>query len=546
MDLSDHKNLFNGDWGTFFWAPGIWQPEGGCYSPKVIDRYVHLLAESGVDTFLINPNTQVAWYPSKVVPTALDGYTRGDRRWENWMPGVSQRTNLVMMDHYLDLLEAGVDWLAEAVVACRRHGISPWVSVRMNDMHGAGDPEGNPINCPLFRDPASRLSGTPVNPCDPVEGYWRALDYGRREVRDYMLTMVRELVQGYGFEGLELDWLRNPNVCEPHASQETIDAITTWIEDVRACGLEKAEGTRRPFACGLRIPGRLRTLRSIGLDVKAIVERGLVDFVSPSNFMQTSWAMPHDELRRELGTGIAIYGVTELVLNGVEGYSPKLDRRFSRYPCASPATLRGNAAGKLVLGADGIEQYNTYAADEDNFPDLCTAETMRADYAAIRGIHDLEALRGRPKHYALNTVPAPCRYPLVDQPEPLPLILPPQARRALRLPMCAEPDDRDLELIVQVVLERAETTAGIGVSVNGGWPSFEGHPTQELLFANRPATHHVPEHRAVNVRFGVEEIVDGWNEIVVLNGTSDGRSVKVVGVELGVCPTGSVPAEPQS
>ena len=120
MHLLKHRNLFNGDWGTFFWAPGLWQPEGGPYSARAIHRFVDLLADSGVDTFLISSNTQVAWHPSKAVPTALDGYVRGDERWHQWLPGIATETNMAMIDHYLDLMEAGVDWLAEAIAACRR------------------------------------------------------------------------------------------------------------------------------------------------------------------------------------------------------------------------------------------------------------------------------------------------------------------------------------------------------------------------------------------------------------------------------------------
>jgi hypothetical protein len=36
------------------------------------------LSASGVDTFLTSANTQVAWYPSAAVSTALDGYVRGE------------------------------------------------------------------------------------------------------------------------------------------------------------------------------------------------------------------------------------------------------------------------------------------------------------------------------------------------------------------------------------------------------------------------------------------------------------------------------------
>ena len=65
-----------------------------------------------------------------------------------------------MMDLYLDLADTGVDWLAEAVEASTHRGITPWISVRMNDPHGYLEEWiDNPINCPLFKDPANRLKG---------------------------------------------------------------------------------------------------------------------------------------------------------------------------------------------------------------------------------------------------------------------------------------------------------------------------------------------------------------------------------------------------
>ena len=74
-----HRNLFNGDTCVFFYNPEIWHPEGGPYSARAIHRYVDVLADNGVDTFLVNANASKAWYPSKVIPTILDGYKRGDR-----------------------------------------------------------------------------------------------------------------------------------------------------------------------------------------------------------------------------------------------------------------------------------------------------------------------------------------------------------------------------------------------------------------------------------------------------------------------------------
>ena len=59
--LAAHRVLFNGDCNFLFYNPELWQPEGGPYRPAAIDRYVATLAAGGVDTLLVNPNTQVAW-----------------------------------------------------------------------------------------------------------------------------------------------------------------------------------------------------------------------------------------------------------------------------------------------------------------------------------------------------------------------------------------------------------------------------------------------------------------------------------------------------
>jgi hypothetical protein len=69
-----------------------------------------------------------------------------------------------------------------------------------------------------------------------------------------------------------------------------------WVERIRALTDDQA-GT---YPVGLRIQPDVRLLREIGLDVPAMTERGLVDFVAPSNFWQTTWALPYDRLRDRL------------------------------------------------------------------------------------------------------------------------------------------------------------------------------------------------------------------------------------------------------
>lgn len=518
-----HNVIFNGDWGAMFWAPNLWQPEGGPYSARALHSFVELLADSGVDTYAISPNTQLAWYPSKAVPTALDDYTRGDQRWARWFRSCPDETNIAMMDRYLDLLDAGIDWMAETVSACKQRGIAPWASVRMNDPHGYLEKwVDNPTNCPLFKDPANRLTGTPLRPGRHADVLWVGLNYERQAVRDYFLAMIRELVLDYDTEGLELDFLRTPAICEPNASQQTIDTMTSWIAEIRDVTQQKQEQTGRPFPFGLRIPPALGALRSIGLDVAAIVAADLIDFVSPSNYMQTAWELPLDDLRRQLGDSVSIYGNVEFALNGVSAYSPTAETTELRCPFVVTEALLGAAAGMRALGADGIELYNYYAADEDNADiRICTRDNMRADYTAIRDIDTLEGVRGKTKQYAFTTMLAPVWNPPFDTPDQLPDILEPDWRRAYRLPMCAEPTDAGLKLVIQVVVDRRDDLPPLGVSFNDSWPTTDAQATDELLFPQLDHGFHVPEYTAFNYMFEVDGIVEGWNEISIYNGSHD-------------------------
>jgi hypothetical protein len=558
--LARHRNLFNGDCNFLFYNPELWQPEGGRYSVRAIERYLSTLAENGVDTLLINPNTQVAWYPSPSLPHILEGYTRGNldhtRRCAAALGhmtadlGETYAQNMVeMLDLYLDLAESGVDWLAESARVARAHRMSPWLSYRMNATHFSSAPEA-PVNAPVFRDPANRLSGRVPDARGSVHAAWIGLNYSRPAVRDYMAALIREGVERYDYEGLELDWFRHPVCLEGPASERDIEMMTDWFALLRELTLR-----RRPdYRLTIRAPSNLRYLRSVGIDLKALARRGLIDGVTFSNFWQTPWEMPLDELRRELGAGVAIHGGMEDAPNWLETLAPSLSTRppgpdvqlagdnayhtkhrsdtparirGTRYLTASAEFIRANAAGKLVLGADGIEQFNFFVTDQVRVPGL------RADYSALRGLDRLEMLRGTPKHYSFNTASLQGSK-LWDVPEQLPVKIAPHHRRALRLPMCAEPAGGGLRLTVQLVTECDSAGELCGISVNGGTPAFTGSATDCLLFPTGPYTHHVEEHRAWNFSADVAVLRDGWNEVAIYNGSD--REVTVVAVELGLLP----------
>jgi hypothetical protein len=555
---SRHRNLFNGDTCTFFYNPEMWQPEdfvlkegqgrngrlrlpvGGPFQAKAIHRYVGLLADSGIDTFVINANASRAWYPSRRIPSILDGYRRGDREFFRGHAHSAGAHTPDKVDDYLDqsvafyglyqdLIDAGVDWLAETAKACRARGISPWVSVRMNDFHGWSNPAGSFFNHPLLAQPEMRLKRSAYSPTMRNPLYREGLNFERAEVRAALFAQIREVVDDYDFEGLELDWLRNPMCCEPNASAETIAMMTAWLREIRALVDARAQQTGRPYPLGLRIPGRLETLRSIGLDVEALCREGVIDWVAVSGFWCTSWEMPHDDLRRQLGDATMIYGVLEAGANvmptrSADGTVEQQIRRIT----TSREMLRANAAGKLALGADALEWFNFYTTDQARIPGVIS------DYGALRDLHRLEALRGQTKHYVFSRAANVLTHIPFEVPPQLPLALPAAAYHPFRLPMCVEPTDASLDVVVQVIVRAGEEVGALPISFNASWPRLAVERSDQPLFPCGSLTHHVADHVAYNVRFPLTLIREGWNEIVVENGGP--TTLTLIGLEVGIMP----------
>ena len=555
---SRHRNLFNGDSCVFFYNPELWlpetftmqtvtnprtgklnatpTPEGGPFSEKAIHRYVQMLANNGIDTVVINANASRAWYPSKTIPGILDGYKRGDRdffRGHAICLGLKKPEEvdafidsiMPFMHRYQDLLDAGIDWLAETARACRHEGVSPWVSIRMNDMHGAGNFTDSFYNVPLLKQPDMRLQHVSYGLINSPTR--QGLNYERAAVRAFMFEQIREVVEDYDFEGLELDWWRNPLCCEPNASAQTVTMMTDWLYQVRELTQRQARKTGRPYPLGLHIPGRLGTLKSIGLDVVTLCREGIIDFISPSNFWCTTWDMPYDTLRQQVGDRVVIYGAIEDGTNTLPALDPKQDKTLPlRYLSASPQLMHGNAAGKLAMGADGIEWFNFYSTDIPRVPGL------HADYPSLKNIDNLDYLRGQPKQYSFGIGGRNYNMLPFDLPAQLPVTLDFNANHAFRVAMCAEPEQSGLDLTVQVVVKADEEVSSLAVLVNGCWPNLKWDCTEKLLFACGPLTHFTNEHVGYNYRFPVSLVRDGWNEVVVENAGI--KPVTVIGIELAV------------
>lgn len=550
MKPTEHRTLYNGDCNYLFaqdYRPA--DQREGPYNASALDTHVDLLADSGVDTYVINPNGQVPWYPSRALDHVLTGYTRGDRDYvsPNYPPvsddfPAERRDQMIdiaiaMLDRLLDLQEAGVDWIAHLAQRARQRGVSPWASIRMNDAHGANSWETSFFNSPPQRDPRYRLKGIPLNPKNEPQRAFQVCDFSHQCVRDYYLTLARELIEDYDFDGIELDWIRYPACCDPTATQQQIDLMTQWTAEVRAI----ANARKKRCFLGLRIPARLGALRTIGIDVVAMARQGILDFVTLSNFWQTTWDIDYHALRRQLGDDVAIYGGVEGAPNWMFARAPDSDKQYYRLLPTSDELIRGNAAGKLAAGADGIETFNWFCSDVTR-PVLQTSRDHPARYEILAETKSLDAMRGKAKHYALSTTVNFWTPRYFESAGQIPALIETGGWKTFHLHMASEPGDAELTLRVQVIIDRTDAPPDLGVSLNGCWPSFDAAPTEELILPTGPYTHHVEQHMGLNYTLPLSAIRDGINELIVYHGSDEGfpfpdrevESVRIVAVELAV------------
>jgi len=264
--------------------------------------------------------------------------------------GTSDNTDVTswrrLVDGMLALHRQGIDYPARVIARCRHHGIQPWISLRMNDVH-CQDLEKHPIHSDFWRtNPQLRRQG--------YEGtYSRALDYGRPEVRAHSMKLIDETLDRYDIDGLELDFMREPYLFSRGKEEEGRAILTAWLAEVRERTRKAAARRGHPIRLGIRTPSRPEVAVLFGLEPVEWARRGLVDLIVVApRWATTEFAMPIREWRRLLdGTGVTLLGALEVLVRPYRA----ADQRG-----VAPEEAIAAAAQVLHDGADGVYLFNYF------------------------------------------------------------------------------------------------------------------------------------------------------------------------------------------
>jgi hypothetical protein len=508
-----YKILYNQDDTALFYTTK--EP----IEPRHVDQMVDECADNGVDLFIACCNNQKVNYQSQVWEPLWDEY----REHGTVFGGSKNPKYIAMVKQMMRLSDMGCDYLAQALKRSRERGIAFGIGIRMDDFHFRGPVKlgehlVNKRLAAFYRNPENYLVDT-----GRVGGNW-ALNYDRPEVREYFLSLIREIIERHDIDVLDLDFMRHPVFFDKQDMDRHYETMTEFLREIHRI----FKINNRKTSISVRVPATPANCRELGLDVGTWAREGLVSGIAPALKGTTGWETRIEEFRQSVGTKVSIFAALERSADNTswldEGSNASTrtkdkhldDRRSSRW---TRETLRGFAAGQLANGAEGIYFFNFFA-------------TSRPLIDVLAELKSLEELRGKKKTYLITTYDT-SRNGETDLPMQVPVTVPVQQSRRFEMMMAAEPGAQEVE--AQVILDCKAEPGDLWLQLNdvplGNAKKILGRAEKDKSFYswwNRD----VPEDLSAAV-FNVpaKAIRDGRNYLVFRN---NGKPVQVLGLAVSI------------
>ncbi|MCE9591599.1 MAG: hypothetical protein K8S99_13870 [Planctomycetes bacterium] len=356
-----------------------------------VNAYVDLYANTQVSQLLFCPNGMRAMFRSSSRDALWDGVDES-----TLAPNFARFIKNTRLLH-----ERGIDVYAAFLARARDHSISPWLTMRMNDVHFTEHPDLFIHSTFWKQHPEYRRVPWSVHAYAD-----RALDYAIDAVRDHALAFIGELFERYDMDGLELDWMRFVYHFQPGREREGGKMLTRFLRTVR--GMADAAGRKRGHRIQLaaRLPAQPQTARSLGLDGVEWAKLGLIDQLTPSPFFGTSdFNIPVDLWAELLGDARPRVTLAPSMDMSVAA-SPGVPRRW-----IDPECVRGFASSVLQRGADRVYLFN-YQYMHDHADGRTPASWVKSFRGNLKTVGDAQTLRPLPRrHIVTFTDTAPLGVP---------------------------------------------------------------------------------------------------------------------------------------
>ena len=261
--------LLNEDNDHFFKLGDEWQTKEG------LERYLDIVLKGPVTHFFICVNGQRTSYDSKTWEPIWAGLcdiarpdtaTAQDGTHDRWAVNAKK------------FFDVGIDPYELWAKRCREKGVSPWISMRMNDVHYLAKSNyfRNTTFCRTRRD----LRRVPESEKGGVDF---ALDFAQKEVRDYTFAQFCEIAGRWNADGIEMDWMRDPHCLRPGRERADAHYLTEFMRAARRETKRISAARGRPLKLSVRLPRSPAKALALGFDIDVWLRDGLVDLVVGSS-----------------------------------------------------------------------------------------------------------------------------------------------------------------------------------------------------------------------------------------------------------------------
>lgn len=427
-----------------------------------LNRYVDMVANSQVTTFMICSGSDFFYYRSKY------GSIIGDDK--NGQLNCGKNTALYntlrrFYHNAMVLDKEGTDIVEATLKRAKEKKLEAFITYRMNDLHFADTATQCSIQYsdfwiahPEWWTNDTTLTGWHSN---------NALDFAHKEVRNHKLGIIKEQLEKYDMlDGYELDFMRFIVYFKRDEGVKNAPLMTGLVKDIRNIVDSLSHVRKKKILLTARVPPMIETCTDKGLDVKEWVKQGLLDFVTLGIHWLGEPAMPVAQFKKDLGYDIPVYATID---DG--GYLPREVYSHGMY--------RGMASHALAQGADGINLFNYFFTEYNNaggqlHPLEGTEVCRTIAPELLQELGSLETLKKRNKIYSLSD--GASSYGLQPN-SPLPLKVTENVEATIYVGDDVQ-EDQPEEIILFV---RTNTRDTLSVSINGYFLQHQ-NPAYPQLF----------------------------------------------------------------
>jgi len=385
--------LYSNDLTNIMSCPSPFFSPGKPFDESLLRASVDETADTGIQVHMLQPGLGwVPWWQSRIYPMSEH---------LAFLARTGQKPNSfdLFVAHGGDVIKVFVD-------ECRAKGLVPFISMRMNDVHHIfrGSKEPDPAKREKAMSEFKYFADHPdyrLGPDYPDKRMQYAFDWAHPEVRDYKLSLIREICENYDIDGLELDFMRSYNYFNPkHTTPGERRAIMAdFVRKVRDVLDNSAKPGRHRWLC-VRIPGYPSMYDQEGIDLKAFAAAG-VDMVNASGYYFTDQQMEMAEIRRQLPARVALYDEVHYVTAIGAALSSPTRGNLSPVIYRRTTGEQFNTTAHLAYarGADGLSTFNfQYYRGTTNKNDV-EGPPSEPPFAIFKHLADPDWLARQPQDY---------------------------------------------------------------------------------------------------------------------------------------------------